>query len=341
MTAKLARPQRLARAEIVDRYEEPERVDQHAPVARRELPSGVEQQRGNACVIGCCAEATSSSNSVPAEGRLGCSPLSTEEPVSASMSRPSRSSCSSRSSPASPSRWPASPAATPRLPASSATTTVGRPRPSSPVRTALASSPWPVIHTTATRQGAPDTAFAWGAGPAAGRRRRLGRHPRARSPWPPRRWRGAELVAALSLATDLGMGFPFDHGLETTLIAMRLGDRLGIDRATASHTYYACLLSHVGCTTDAHVAAEIFGGSLTTRSIPSCMGRSVRRSSGCRGRCRSPIVRRPSAPSRSRAGCRGWPGCNKSRSRRPARWRGCSPASGRRRRAASCATPAE
>jgi hypothetical protein len=84
--------------------------------------------------------------------------------------------------------------------------------------------------------------------------------------------RGAELVAALSLATDLGMGFPFEHGLETTLIAMRLGDRLGVDRATASQTYYASLLCHVGCTTDAHVAAEIFGGSLTTHLNPVMYG---------------------------------------------------------------------
>jgi len=84
--------------------------------------------------------------------------------------------------------------------------------------------------------------------------------------------RGAELVAALSLATDLGMGFPFEHGLETTLIAMRLGDRLGVDRATASQTYYASLLCHVGCTTDAHVAVEIFGGSLTTHLNPVMYG---------------------------------------------------------------------
>ena len=84
--------------------------------------------------------------------------------------------------------------------------------------------------------------------------------------------RGAELVAALCLATDLGMGFPFEHGLQTTLIAMRLGDRLGVDGSTASQTYYACLLSHAGCTTDAHVAAEIFGGSLTTQFNPVMFG---------------------------------------------------------------------
>jgi HD-GYP domain-containing protein (c-di-GMP phosphodiesterase class II) len=86
------------------------------------------------------------------------------------------------------------------------------------------------------------------------------------------RVRTAELIAALCLATDLGMGFPFEHGLHTTLIAMRLADRLGIDRRSASETYYACLLSHAGCTTDAHIAAEVFGGSLTTSFNPVMYG---------------------------------------------------------------------
>ena len=67
----------------------------------------------------------------------------------------------------------------------------------------------------------------------------------------------AELVAALCLATDLGRGFPFEHGLHSTLIAARLADRLGVDAATASDTYYACLLSHAGCTADVHVTAEV------------------------------------------------------------------------------------
>ena len=86
------------------------------------------------------------------------------------------------------------------------------------------------------------------------------------------RVRGAELVAALCLATDLGMGFPFEHGLRSTLIAMRLADRLGVDRATVSQTFYACLLSHSGCTTDAHVTPEVFGDSLTTRLHPVMYG---------------------------------------------------------------------
>jgi HD-GYP domain-containing protein (c-di-GMP phosphodiesterase class II) len=86
------------------------------------------------------------------------------------------------------------------------------------------------------------------------------------------RVRTAELIAALCLATDLGMGFPFEHGLHTTLIAMRLVDKLGVDRRTASETYYACLLSHAGCTTEAHVAAEVFGGSMTESFNPLMYG---------------------------------------------------------------------
>ena len=68
------------------------------------------------------------------------------------------------------------------------------------------------------------------------------------------------------------MGFPFEHGLHSTLIAMRLADRLGVDRETRWQTYYACLLSHSGCTTDAHVTPEVYGDSLTTHFHPIMYG---------------------------------------------------------------------
>jgi len=84
--------------------------------------------------------------------------------------------------------------------------------------------------------------------------------------------RAAEVIGALCLATDLGMGFPFEHGLQSTLAATRLADRLGVDPATATQAYYACLLSHAGCTTDAHVTADIFGDSLTTHLNPVLYG---------------------------------------------------------------------
>lgn len=48
----------------------------------------------------------------------------------------------------------------------------------------------------------------------------------------PDRVRAAEVVGTLCLATDLGMGFPFEHGLQATLIASRLARRMGVDRET-------------------------------------------------------------------------------------------------------------
>ena len=87
-----------------------------------------------------------------------------------------------------------------------------------------------------------------------------------------RRRAGPRLVAALCLATDLGMRFPFEHGLHSTLIAMRLADGLGVDRETRWQTYYACLLAHSGCTTDAHVTPEVYGDSLTTHLNPVMYG---------------------------------------------------------------------
>ncbi len=82
----------------------------------------------------------------------------------------------------------------------------------------------------------------------------------------------AEVIAALSLATDLGSGLPLEHGLESTLVAMRIAGRLGVDAETARQTYYACLLFHIGCTVDADVAADIFEGDLQEHVTPVMFG---------------------------------------------------------------------
>lgn len=44
----------------------------------------------------------------------------------------------------------------------------------------------------------------------------------------------AEVLAAVSLASDLSIGFDFEHGLRSTLVAARLADRLEVDRETAT-----------------------------------------------------------------------------------------------------------
>lgn len=75
--------------------------------------------------------------------------------------------------------------------------------------------------------------------------------------------RTAEVIASLCLATDLGMGFPFEHGLHGTLTTMRLCEALGVDHETRVRTYYASLLMYVGCTVDGQEVAALFGGSMT------------------------------------------------------------------------------
>ena len=94
--------------------------------------------------------------------------------------------------------------------------------------------------------------------------------------------RAAEVIAALSLATDVGIGVPLEYGLHSTLLAMRLADRLNVDAATATQTYYACQLFYVGCTANADVAAELFGAddALTTYATPSRFGSRAEMTAG-------------------------------------------------------------
>jgi HD-GYP domain-containing protein (c-di-GMP phosphodiesterase class II) len=67
----------------------------------------------------------------------------------------------------------------------------------------------------------------------------------------------------LCVATDLAMDFPFGLGLGSTVLAMRLADRLGVDSTTAVQTYFACQLFYAGCTADADVQAHLFPDGLT------------------------------------------------------------------------------
>ena len=117
--------------------------------------------------------------------------------------------------------------------------------------------------------------------------------------------RAAEVIGALCLATDLGMGFPFEHGLQSTVIAMRLAERLGADDETRRQTYYACLLSHSGCTTDAHVTPQVFGDSVTTHLHPVMYGSARQVWAGLLARCPTPTARVRCERFRPPAACHG------------------------------------
>src|SRR6266568_9323506 len=72
----------------------------------------------------------------------------------------------------------------------------------------------------------------------------------------------AELLAVLSLATDLGMGQPMEHVLRQSLLALRLAERMGLDESDREVVYYASLLGWVGCHVDSYEQARWFGDEL-------------------------------------------------------------------------------
>jgi HD-GYP domain-containing protein (c-di-GMP phosphodiesterase class II) len=73
--------------------------------------------------------------------------------------------------------------------------------------------------------------------------------------------RRAEIVAALSLATDLGSGHPVERALRACLLALHLGDTLGLGTEALIEAYYLALLRYAGCTADAH-RAQLFGDEI-------------------------------------------------------------------------------
>lgn len=75
----------------------------------------------------------------------------------------------------------------------------------------------------------------------------------------------AELLAALSVAIDLGLGQPAEHMLRAALIATRLADRLGLDADERDCVYYATLIMWIGCHADSHEYARWFGDDIAVR----------------------------------------------------------------------------
>ena len=70
----------------------------------------------------------------------------------------------------------------------------------------------------------------------------------------------AEVLAALSLATDAGNGFPLEKSLRGAVIAVRLGERLDLEPRALSDVFYVALLRSIGCTAFAHETAALLGG---------------------------------------------------------------------------------
>lgn len=76
----------------------------------------------------------------------------------------------------------------------------------------------------------------------------------------------AEVIAALSRATDLAMGQPVEFALTSCVLAVRLADAMGFDEAGLREVYYQALLRYIGCNADTQTLAAIVGDELEMRT---------------------------------------------------------------------------
>jgi HD-GYP domain-containing protein (c-di-GMP phosphodiesterase class II)/DNA-binding CsgD family transcriptional regulator len=78
-------------------------------------------------------------------------------------------------------------------------------------------------------------------------------------------FRLAELMAALSIATDLGMGQPLEQALSTCIVSVRLGEALGLSEAELGEVYYLSLLRYIGCNAQTYELSQLVGDELVMR----------------------------------------------------------------------------
>jgi HD-GYP domain-containing protein (c-di-GMP phosphodiesterase class II) len=74
-----------------------------------------------------------------------------------------------------------------------------------------------------------------------------------------------EVLAALSLAIDLGLGQPMDHMLRSAAMGSRLAERLGLSARERGAVFYTGLVMWIGCHADSHEYARWFGDDIAMR----------------------------------------------------------------------------
>jgi len=75
----------------------------------------------------------------------------------------------------------------------------------------------------------------------------------------------AEAAGVLSLATDLAMGQPLEHGLRTAMLAMRTAQAMGLPEQDQVTVFYTGVLHFAGCTAESEIDARFFGDELAAR----------------------------------------------------------------------------
>lgn len=77
--------------------------------------------------------------------------------------------------------------------------------------------------------------------------------------------RRAEMIAALSMASDLAMGQPVEFALKSCVLGMRLGEALGLGDDALGEIYHHALLRYIGCNADTYSMVALFGDELEMR----------------------------------------------------------------------------
>jgi HD-GYP domain-containing protein (c-di-GMP phosphodiesterase class II) len=79
--------------------------------------------------------------------------------------------------------------------------------------------------------------------------------------------RRAEVVAALSLATDLAIGQPLEFALKSCALGMRVAAALRLDPATTRQVYDHAQLRYIGCNAETDAMAALLGDEIEFRRL--------------------------------------------------------------------------
>lgn len=88
--------------------------------------------------------------------------------------------------------------------------------------------------------------------------------------------RQAEILVALSRATELAMGQPADLALRSCVLAVDLARALGMARENVREVFYLALMRYIGCNAETYALTALFGDEIALRRAlaPIDLGRA-------------------------------------------------------------------
>ena len=76
----------------------------------------------------------------------------------------------------------------------------------------------------------------------------------------------ADLLAGLSVVSDLGFAMPPESAMRRCIVATGLARTLGLDDGQVGNVYYTALLQHIGCIGFAHETAAAYGDEMAVNA---------------------------------------------------------------------------